>query len=200
MAGARARSFATAGEAARVALQNVMALERKRSARGLGLPPPVVFDIDDTLITDRDNPDRSFRVIPEVVTVLRELKRLGCDVHLVTAREDCNEALSFTLAQLKAIGLPCEAYRSLHLCPRQLRGSARDISRFKARTRRAIAQRAGCPLALTVGDQWTDIFMIPDDSALADLDRAFSSSHKPYVILRPNDGVAVWGLKLLAVD
>jgi hypothetical protein len=154
----------------------------------------VVFDIDDTLIRDRSP---RFVLNPTVVQLHERLVELGAHVHLVTARANDAETLAWTRDQLKEMGI--RGYTGLHLAPESRRGSMTDVSHWKMETRRSIARKVGAPIVLTVGDQWGDMVTLSDDADIDALDATFAPD-KPWKVVRPNDGVSLWGLKLRAYN
>lgn len=149
-----------------------------------------VFDIDDTLIRDRSD---HFTLNPAVVRLFQSLVALGVEVHLVTARLADAETTAWTRDQLAEMGIA--GYASLRLAPDRRRGSLADVSKWKMEQRRAIARAAGAPIVLTVGDQWGDMVTLDDDAHIDLLDVAVAP-RQPWKVVRPNDGVSLWGLKL----
>jgi hypothetical protein len=156
--------------------------------------PVVVFDIDDTLIRDRED---SFRVNPSVVVLLQKLReKLGAHVHLVTARNDDDETVAWTKNQLSIVGL--DEYDSLWHAPNKYRKSMSIVSRWKMNVRAQIALHYGVPVTLTVGDQWGDITVLASDDDILKMDVCFESLKNPWILLSPNDGISLYGLKLIA--
>jgi hypothetical protein len=51
---------------------------------------------------------------------------------------------------------------------------------------------------LTVGDQWGDIVVIHDDEDIDAFNHKFDTFEMPWAIIRPNDGISMFGLKLMA--
>jgi hypothetical protein len=156
----------------------------------------VVFDIDDTLIFDhskRGKPKKNKLVFDLLV----RLKEVGAQIHLVTARVKDEQMIKETEAELLAMKIP---YDSLHLAPEVSRKNMATVSRWKMMTRRSIGAKALSPIVLTVGDQWGDMVVLPDEDKITLLDETYKTSDSPYIVLRPSDNVSLWGLKLQAFD
>ena len=152
----------------------------------------VVFDIDATLLTESRDETKFFK-LRKIVWLLRKVKELGGEVHLVTARNDDPSTKRWTEAQLSLIGLvKGKDYDSLSCVPSEMRERMSDVSIVKARLREKAAGRGGV-VALTVGDQWTDLMQVKDDDEIESLDKEYGAS---FTIMRLNDGVSIWGLKL----
>jgi len=158
-------------------------------------PVVVVFDIDDTLLSETRNQKKYFK-LPQIVWLLQQVNKMGGQVHLITARNDDPETFRYTEEQLKLLNLhmgPQRDYLSLHLTPRHLRGSMRDVSRGKRNLRKKIAKAAGNKVTLSVGDQWTDHLRVASNKEIDRLDDKFSAS---FSVVRVDDDTTVWGLKL----
>lgn len=153
-------------------------------------PLVVVMDIDDTLIRDRATHSV---LIPAIVQLHNKLVELGAAVYLVSARTNDAATRAWTVEQLVQLGI--HGYKALHLAPDGRRKTMTDVSRWKMETRRGIGRAAGAPVVLTVGDQWSDMVTLSDDADIDTLDATFAPK-QPWKIMRPNDGVSLWGLKL----
>jgi hypothetical protein len=153
-----------------------------------------VFDIDDTLLFDIKS-----KSVPHknVIELLRRLHAMGVHIHLVTARLDCKEMRDETLQDLQDMGLS-GLYTSVSLAPDSARSSMSAVSRWKMETRLRIANGLSCPVTLTVGDQWGDMVVFEDDEVIDQMDADTGAKFMPYVLVRPSDGVSLWGLKLPA--
>jgi len=168
-----------------------------RSARN-SAPALVVFDIDDTLLHDLDRSVTKGAVIPNtaIVNLAKRLYEIGAEVHLVTARLDCKEMVEASKHEMDVLGIK---YHSLSLAPKSARISMATVSKWKMSTRLRIArQDVHNPIALTVGDQWGDMVVLQNDYTIDELDNKFKSYIIPYILMRPGDGVSLWGLKLPA--
>jgi hypothetical protein len=84
------------------------------------------------------------------------------------------------------------------LCPEYARKTMATVSEWKSLARQNIANHNGAPITLTVGDQWSDLIQIKIDDDLTTLDDTFATPECPYVLVRPNDGISLLGLKLKA--
>jgi hypothetical protein len=145
-----------------------------------------VFDIDDTLIFDDD------RATPNIqVKHLLEVARAhGCKIHLVTARERSPEVVRWTREELKRHNI---VYDSLSLAPPSVRTSMADVAIWKYQER---AKRK--PVVLSVGDQWGDSLLLLQENDIDVLDSMHDAKSTPWIIVRPNDDVTVYGVKLMA--
>jgi hypothetical protein len=145
-----------------------------------------VFDIDDTLIFD-DN-----RQTPNVqVKHLLEVARAhGCKIHLVTARERSADVIKWTRDELRRHGIQ---YDSLALAPKKHRTTMASVSSWKHAERQKHK-----PVVISVGDQWGDMIQLTADDQIDALDKRHTVDEKPWVIVEPNDGVTMFGIKLKA--
>lgn len=145
-----------------------------------------VFDIDDTLIFDdnRQTPNLQVKHLLEVA------RAHNCKIHLVTAREKNAEVIKWTRDELRRHGIQ---YDTLALAPRKMRETMATIAAWKHSER---AKHA--PVLVSVGDQWGDILLLTDESDIAVLDERHKAQHAPWQVVMPNDGVTVYGLKLMA--
>jgi len=146
----------------------------------------VVFDIDDTLIFDdsRGTPNIQIKHLLEVA------RAYGCKIRLVTAREKDPEVMKWTRSELKKQGIH---YDSLSLAPKSARVSMAAVAKWKSKERSKFK-----PVLLTVGDQWGDIVVIHDDEDIDAFNHKFDTFEMPWAIIRPNDGISMFGLKLMA--
>lgn len=144
----------------------------------------VVFDIDDTLVR---NDGQALR---EVVAMFKKLKALGAKIFLVTARHPSMRKQ--TITELEAIGIEQKEYESLMITPAQYRTDMKKVGEWKFFARQSIATRYGAPIALTIGDQWTDIYKVSEEEMFL-LDQAFP---QPFTFGFVEDGVTLMFLKL----
>lgn len=148
----------------------------------------IVFDIDDTLIREDNTP------IPEVVNLLHRLRSLNAKIFLVTARHpSIREA---TIAELDSIGITTDHFDELFLCPQEYRTHMKSIGEWKKSARQRIANKYKIPILLTVGDQWTDLTNVKSLKELQQLDTAHGVEHTPWILVRLEDGIGFFGLKL----
>jgi hypothetical protein len=184
-------TFRTAAEASCRAMNLLHAYRLKNPGR----PLVVVFDIDETILRNVRR-DEYFHINPAVFTLHEMAAGIGAKCYLVTARPDAPENRAWTEAQLRAMGTA--RYERLYLCPDAERDTPVTVSGFKARCREEIARENGACVTLTVGDQWSDLFRLRTEADLRKHTRLVKSA--PYSIVRPNDGISVWGLKLKEFD
>lgn len=150
--------------------------------------PLVVFDIDDTLIRANNEP------VIEVLRLFRRLKELNCRIFLVTARSA--SIRNQTLRELESVGITQRDFERLLLCPELYRKSMKTVGDWKRAARQSIANEFKMPILLTVGDQWTDLVSVQSSAELQQLDDALGVAHAPWVLMRLEDGIGFFGLKL----
>lgn len=149
----------------------------------------IVFDIDDTLIREDNTP------IPEIVNLLHRLRQLNAKIFLVTARHP--SIRDMTIAELENIGITSPLhYDELLLCPQEYRKHMKSIGDWKKSARQRIANKYRIPILLTVGDQWTDLTNVKSIKELQQLDIAHGVEHTPWILVRLEDGIGFFGLKL----
>jgi hypothetical protein len=146
----------------------------------------VVVDIDDTLIFDDGRSTPNVQVKELIAALLAKQYK----VHLVTARLHDADMVRATKQELKKLGIE---YTSLKLAPAKAREDSASISEWKALQRKAHA-----PVALTVGDQWSDIVRLESDDDLVKLDYTHGVHKTPWILVDPEDGVTSLGFKLMA--
>jgi hypothetical protein len=149
-------------------------------------PFHVAFDIDDTLIFDdnRGSPNIQVKHLLDVA------KAYGCKIHLITAREKSVDVSRWTRQELRRQGIP---YDTLSLAPKEKRKNMATISKWKATER-----SKWVPMLLTVGDQWGDIITIQSELDIDILDHEYATADSPWLLVMPNDGKSIYGLKLIA--
>jgi hypothetical protein len=136
-----------------------------------------------------------------VVDLMLRLVQIGAAVHLVTARLEEAAYIEETKKELESLGIIFEKhYSSLTLAPAKYRTNMAAISKWKMETRRKIAKELRAPITLTVGDQWGDMIVLKTDEDIKTLNEKHKANDLPYILLRPSDGVSLWGLKLPAYD
>jgi len=148
----------------------------------------IVFDIDDTLIFD-DNRKKP-TVNAQIIALLTYLHKMGYKIHLVTARLDDEEMRQVTNDELTKIKIP--KWDSLSLCPEMYRESGVTISKWKASCRQRVK-----PVALSVGDQWSDLIILQNEEHFDFLDSYHNVEKYPWVVIEPEDGITFLGLKLM---
>jgi len=150
--------------------------------------PLIVFDIDETLVLEGSKP------LPEVIALLKRLRALNCRIFLVTARHP--SARDYTVKELASVGITSEYYDELALCPAKYRVSMNYVGDWKKSQRQAIANKHAMPILLTVGDQWTDLTNVGSLQEMNALDDAHGVDHTPWTLVRLEDGIGFYGLKL----
>lgn len=188
------RAYGARGDAHALAAKHTEAVAHAVAAArggGGGAPMVVVADIDDTLIHMHAT---HFSANAAVVALFHALLAAGAAVHLVTARSADADTARWTRDQLAALGV--SGYASLHFAPERARRSLAAVSVWKRAVRKRIAEHNGAPIVLTVGDQWGDSTPLDADADIDALDAAFGVATTPWLLIRPNDGVSLWGLKL----
>ena len=167
----------------------------------------VCFDIDDTLIFDVSNVRNPKKINPNlhVIKLMERLSQLGAEIHLITARVNDPDFIIETKKELELYGIfenesgrPGALYKSLTLAPNRVRTTMASISNWKMVIRKRIATACKRSITLTVGDQWGDMVVLKHENQIDQFDKEHSVHEKPFIILRPQDGVSLWGLKLPA--
>jgi predicted HAD superfamily phosphohydrolase YqeG len=144
----------------------------------------VVVDIDDTLIFD----DAHLTPNVQVKNLVTSLKHQNYAIHLVTARAISMQPI--TKSELKKLNIP---YDSLAHAPERMRKSMVTTSQWKFQQR----QKHG-PVALSIGDQWSDFLVLESEDDIARYDLVHATSQTPWILVDPEDGVTALGMKLLA--
>jgi hypothetical protein len=155
----------------------------------------VVFDIDDTLVRDdADSEQRHSTAIAEVCSLLFMFHRMKCTIGLVTARS--SSMREETIAELARLNIDYSIYDASNLlfCPEEYRKSFTDISQWKQSARYFIKTHTKRKMLCTIGDQWTDLITIKDDSYKKFLDEAYGANKLRLV--RLHDGISYFGIKL----
>lgn len=174
--------------------------EREKGSKGDCKPLVCVFDIDDTLIFDKGK-----NGIPNaaLIDLLHVLVREGVQVVLVTARSRSADNERWTRDQLTRMSI--SGFSDLQLAPDKDRKSMAAVSAWKLRMRKAAARNAGALVVLSVGDAWSDLVQLRDDDdfdmlddqlALRAVQEGLSPNKTHWAIVRPNDGLSCWGIKL----
>lgn len=144
----------------------------------------VVFDIDDTLVRSDSKP------LTEVVKLYKDLAAMQAKIYLVTARHPSMR--KETITELESIGITSNDYEKLLITPSQYRTDMKKVGEWKFFARQSIAIQHGAPIALTVGDQWTDMFKISEEEMFL-LDEAYP---QPFVFGFVKDDISLMFLKL----
>ena len=152
--------------------------------------PIVVFDIDDTLLSETTG---KVKPIESAIQLFNHLQNTGAYPVLVTARLNDTSMQRLTVSSLQKLGI--RDWKELHLAPASARKSMTAVSKWKHSIRAATAKRMKQPVVLSVGDQWGDLLPLGADEDIDDMDEAFGV-REPYQLVRPQDGYTLWGLKL----
>jgi predicted secreted acid phosphatase len=148
-------------------------------------PPSIVVDIDNTIIFD----DGRNTINLQIKHLLDVAKSHCCKIHLVTAREKSTEVIKFTREELRRLCIP---YDTLALAPKKSRDSMASVSAWKH------SERAKHNTLLSIGDQWGDLLLLSSDRDIDILDAAHNAKEGPWLIVKPNDGVTQYGMKIMA--
>ena len=161
----------------------------------------IVADIDDTFVISDDafGEEAALPLVAVVVLLQQLVAALGRRVHIhfVTARlHDPHDSTTheWTLDQLRKIRAP--PHSSLHLAPEAARVSRVAVSRWKFAVRKSIALAAHAPIVLTIGDQVSDLMPLDTEEGFERFEAQIGADTTPYALVRPGDGVSLWGLKL----
>lgn len=111
----------------------------------------VVFDIDDTLVDNKEKP------IPSMIKLYKLCISLGFVVNIVTARPESKKNRKETSQMLDDRGI--SMYEALYMMPANLDTTASIISIYKANARADIAERH--EILANCGDMWTDHVKYP---------------------------------------
>lgn len=149
----------------------------------------ICFDIDDTIIFD------DYRNTPnvQIVQMVLFLQKNGYNIHFITARVDNAEMRQQTKKEIKSVGITLKSKDTLSLCPAKSRESMVHISQWKYLTRKQIKN-----VAVSVGDQWGDSVLIQAEDDIDKLDKLCNVKMTPWIVLQPDDGVSILGLKLMS--
>jgi len=104
----------------------------------------------------------------------------------------------FTIDELKGVHIiqgRDYAPEDLFFCPDAYRVSFVKISQWKQSARKFLKNKYGSVLC-TIGDQWTDLIEIKQETERARLDEAYSTSLTPYLLFKLYDGICSYGIKL----
>jgi hypothetical protein len=89
-------------------------------------------------------------------------------------------------------------YKSLLITPSDDRKDMHTVGLWKERMRKQIGIQLQAPIALTIGDQWTDIIAVSSVHEMEELDSGFLGWGEcaKYILVKPKDGISALGLKL----
>lgn len=154
----------------------------------------VSLDIDATVLRRSENHRRVFPV-PEGMFVRNVAQQLNIPVVYITAREEGSYARDITFSDLAHVGIVDPLVVVLR--PPHVR-TWPEIAQFKKSAREYIEHRTNSQCVLNVGDQWTDIIPI-DDETWVDMRHTFQNKYLLFANADAdadvNDNVK-WSLKL----
>lgn len=117
----------------------------------IGRMGAVVFDIDDTLVDDRE------QKLLSVCKLYARCQRMGFVCAIVTARPDGAQNRAETERMLRAHGI--HGWMSLQMMPSSYKIDREGISKYKRDARNAV--RRHHDIIANIGDQWTDLITYP---------------------------------------
>lgn len=141
------------------------------AARALRLgtkkPPAVIFDIDETLLRNRE--DDRVSVQPVGKRMYEWAARNGIDVFLLTARRKSPDAFAYAKKQLSKLGYDLSPVRKMYMVSRDYDQYDDAGARFKQTIRKRISETHS--IVLNAGDKWGDVTLseqqpdnAPDDA------------------------------------
>jgi len=155
-------------------------------------PPVIVFDIDDTLLVKKTKPNKP---IINLFNKIKDDKSLHAHIYIVTARMNTPSYVEETRKEL--LGVDVYGFRDLIHAPNKYRNNLGDVAVWKQDERIASVLNSKSPyVVLSVGDQWGDILPLKSESEIDTLNKMYGD--KNYSLMRTNDGISLWGLKLPA--
>ncbi len=110
----------------------------------------VVFDIDDTLLSDG-------KPIEDTVLFYDYCRKLRVNCFLVTARPYSEKNKHLTMNSLDKIGI--SDYNYMYMMPDKHKADAYKVAKYKKGARSKIGK--DYKIVLNIGDQWTDFFTLP---------------------------------------
>lgn len=156
------------------------------------LKPPsvIVFDIDDTLKHENE----PHTEIINLFLRLQNDKKINSRIYIVTARVNDKDYIRETRNELKNV-YGIDNYQELIHAPNKYRKNLGDVAVWKESKRKCTSEDSNAPyVVLTVGDQWGDLLPLKTEKEIDTLDKLYGSQN--YMLIRPEDGVSLWGLKL----
>jgi len=121
----------------------------------------VIFDIDDTLVDDKE------KQIANVIRIYKQCLKYGNVVNIITARPESKINRQRTEEMLNERGI--NEYEALYMMPSDIKPTLHSISNFKYLARKDVASRY--PILANLGDMWSDHLKYPTKiNELNDLD------------------------------
>lgn len=110
----------------------------------------VIFDIDQTLIDENEDP------LEPIVNVLHLTLQLNFIPIFITARPNFLENIKYTTFLLKSLGFK---YERLFMMPHTIHPTLESISAYKRSARNLVAKQFD--ILANIGDMWTDFVQFP---------------------------------------
>ena len=131
--------------------------------RMMGKKGCVIFDIDQTLVDEKEEP------LQPVVDILHLTLQLNLIPIIITARPDFSENVQYTTELLKSIGLK---YERLFMMPHAIEPTFESVSTYKRSARNVVAKEFD--ILANIGDMWTDLVQFPleKNQFIVDRDRS----------------------------
>ena len=153
-----------------------------------------IFDIDDTLIKSSNS--KPIGVIVDLFKKLNDPKnKINPDIYIITGRIDDKDYIKETRKQLAKIGI--DNFTNLIHAPDNFRQNLPDLALWKNSERIVSKTLSDAPyIVLTVGDMWGDLLPLKTEKEIDALESKYGDDS--YILIRPNDNVSLWALKLPA--
>lgn len=167
---------------AAVAMMNA----NKAIEMGTQKPAAAVFDIDETLLRNRE--DDRVAVQPVGKKLYEYAAGKGMDIFLVTARRKSKDSFEFAKKQLEALGYDLGSVKKIYMVSKAFDDDDDYGGRFKREARRRIAKTHS--ILINAGDRWSDLSAggEPEDYAPA------------YAIVDPQEEGVLQGIKFPETD
>ena len=120
---------------------------------GTKKPPAVIFDIDETLLRNRDDDRVSVQDAGQRMYEWAAANRV--DIYLVTARRKSPDAFAYAKKQLSKLGYDLSVVRKIYMVNKEYDEDEDAGARFKRTIRKRLAQTHS--IVLNAGDRWGDI-------------------------------------------
>ena len=155
--------------------------------------PAVVFDMDETLMFNRDKYDEDIKIAvnPHMKELYDWLVSRGVTVFVVTARRRNDWSYNLIHKQLRGLGY--HNIKGVYMVPKSYDADP-SASRFKLDARRRIMSM-GYKILLNVGDQASDHMLVPPYHA-ANGDFAARLDKNKYYGIKSDDGSSLMSIKL----
>ena len=118
----------------------------------------VIFDIDDTLVNDKE------QGIPDMIKIYKLCLHLNFIVNIITARPETKTNRIATQEMLQRNGIT--KYEALYMMPSDITPTYQSISQYKYNARMDVAKRHH--ILANCGDMWSDHCKYPSIKVLND--------------------------------